>query len=262
VIREAVALLLPGAAIVLAVPSLRAACRHSRIATAALAAALGIGLSSVTTTGFLAIGLVPGDTGFLLADASIWAAIGALGWWFGRRGASPAKAVPPADAPAATPIDWIVRAAFGVTAVLAIGAVLATVASSPHGEWDAWAIWNLHARFLFRGGEEWRDLLTIGWSQPDYPLLLPASVARLWAYAGRETTFGPALVAMAFGAASVIVVMTRLGLERRRAWIAGAVLVGSGSFLAQVPSLCADVPVACFMVMTLAAPSRSPPRGG
>ena len=25
----------------------------------------------------------------------------------------------------------------------------------PHGEWDAWAIWNLHARFLYRGAGDW-----------------------------------------------------------------------------------------------------------
>jgi len=135
---------------------------------------------------------------------------------------------------------------------VACAAVMSTYLSSPHGEWDAWAIWNQHARFLFRGGEEWRSMLDIDWSHPDYPLLLPASVARVWAYAGRETTLGPALIAMVFGVASVTIVMTALDVGRRRAWIAGALLLGAGAFLGQVPSQRADVPLACFMVATLA----------
>src|SRR5262249_48829461 len=36
----------------------------------------------------------------------------------------------------------------------------------PHGEHgDAWYIWNMRARFLYRGGEDWRDAFhkVVGW---------------------------------------------------------------------------------------------------
>ncbi len=59
-------------------------------------------------------------------------------------------------------LDWILRAAFGIAATgRALAAVVMFILASPHGEWDAWAIWNQHARFLFRGGgsDAWRALL-------------------------------------------------------------------------------------------------------
>ena len=104
-----------------------------------------------------------------------------------------------------------------MTAIVALVSVIVSALASPHGDWDAWAIWNQHARFLFRGGgsDAWRAFLAINWSQPDYPLLLPASVARVWAYAGHESTLGPALIAIVFGIASVALVVTALdGIAR------------------------------------------------
>ncbi len=43
--------------------------------------------------------------------------------------------------------------------LLLIGAALVLILISflyPHGNWDAWAIWNNRARFIFRGGETGR----------------------------------------------------------------------------------------------------------
>ena len=79
---------------------------------------------------------------------------------------------------------------------------------------------------------------------------LSASVVRVWAYAGHESTLGPALIAMVFGMASVALVVTTLA--GRRAWIAGALTLGATTFLSHVSSQCADVPLACFIVVTLA----------
>jgi hypothetical protein len=80
-------------------------------------------------------------------------------------------------------------------------------------------------------------------------LLLPAAVARVWAYAGHDSTQGPTLVAMAFGIATVALVVA--ALDGRRAWIAGALMLGATTFLTQVSSQCADVPLAAFIVATL-----------
>ncbi len=52
---------------------------------------------------------------------------------------------------------------------------------TPFGDWDAWAIWNLRAGFIASGGEWLKGFSqAIAWSHPDYPLLLPLNVARMW----------------------------------------------------------------------------------
>ena len=54
-------------------------------------------------------------------------------------------------------------------------AFLLRSAINPHGWEDAWGMWNLKARFLFRGGENWRNTFSnvLFWTSRDYPLLRP-----------------------------------------------------------------------------------------
>jgi hypothetical protein len=255
--REALALLIPACAIGLFVLPHPLRWGRSSVAAATLSLCLGIGFSSLVSTALVVMDVAPTTTGFVVADVANWAAIAVLAWW-GRRavwkreaGSSPSEPGVRNREPGGR-VDWILRVAFGLTALTALASVIASSLAAPHGDWDAWAIWNQHARFLFRGGgsDTWRGFLTIGWSQPDYPLLLPTSVARVWAYAGHESTLGPTLVAMAFGIASMTLVVT--ALDGRRAWIAGALMLGATTFLTQIPSQCADVPLACYVVATLA----------
>ena len=53
------------------------------------------------------------------------------------------------------------------------------IGAHPHGRWDAWAIWNLRAKFLATPSDRWRDAFdpVVSWSHPDYPLLLPLAVS-------------------------------------------------------------------------------------
>lgn len=45
----------------------------------------------------------------------------------------------------------------------------------PLGGWDAWSCWNLKAKFIYLGGEHWKDVLAPGFwrSNTHYPLLWP-----------------------------------------------------------------------------------------
>jgi hypothetical protein len=258
--REALALLIPACAIGLFVMPHPLRWGRSSVVAATLSLCLGTGFASLVSTALVVMDVAPTTTGFVVADVAIWAAIAVLAWW-GRRAAWQQEAGSSRSEPAARNrvpgrVDWILRVVFGLTALTALASVIASSLAAPHGDWDAWAIWNQHARFLFRGGgsDTWRGFLTIGWSQPDYPLLLPAAVARVWAYAAQESTLGPTLVAMAFGIASVTLVVT--ALDGRRAWIAGALMLGATTFLTQIPSQCADVPLACYVVATLAVACR------
>jgi hypothetical protein len=72
--------------------------------------------------------------------------------------------------------------------------------AAPEGNWDAWSIWNLHARFI-NSGELWRNGFTsemTWWSHPDYPLLLPGFIARVWALIASQSQYVPALVELCF----------------------------------------------------------------
>lgn len=51
--------------------------------------------------------------------------------------------------------------------------------ATQYGQWDAWAIWNLHASYL-TSPQYWKNLfLNTSFAHPDYPLVLPAVVAFL-----------------------------------------------------------------------------------
>lgn len=263
--REVLALLLPACAIgffILPRPLDRG---RASLCAAALALGLGIGFSSLTSTALIAGGIAPATVSFVSIDVAIWGGIAVLGWSIRRRMAATSVAPRPpgriGNMASRDRIDWILRAVFAVAAIVAFVSVVVFMRAWPHGEWDAFAIWNQHARFLFRAGgsDAWRGYFMLGWSQPDYPLMLPAAVARVWAYAGHESTFGPALIAMIFGLASVTVVVTTL--DGRRAWVAGALMVGASAYLMHVASQYADVPMAFFIVATLAVACGGALRG-
>ncbi|MDD1749130.1 MAG: hypothetical protein LUO89_04570, partial [Methanothrix sp.] len=72
--------------------------------------------------------------------------------------------------------------------------------TSPDGGWDAWSIWNLHARFI-DSGVTWRAGFTssiVWWSHADYPLLLPMFIAQVWAFILNQSQLVPALVELCF----------------------------------------------------------------
>ena len=125
----------------------------------------------------------------------------------------------------------------------------------PHGRWDAWLIWNMHARFLFRGGDHWRDAFASGldWSHWDYPLLLPLSIVRGWQYMGSETPLLPAIMGFCFTLLTIGLLLTTLTLLRGRVqgYLAAMVLLGTPFLITMGAAQFADVPLAFFILMTL-----------
>jgi hypothetical protein len=129
---------------------------------------------------------------------------------------------------------------------------------TPRGNWDAWAIWNLRAHFFYReGGMAWRDGFTevLGWSHPDYPLLLPALVAGGWKLLGRESRAVPIAVGCFFTFGSVVIMASSLAILRgaRQGLLAAIALAATPVFFVQGAMQCADVPVAFFRLASLAA---------
>ena len=227
---------------------------HSRLLTLALASCVGIGASSALTFATLMLGGRL-NTAFVVRDALTWILLLLVSLWLAR-GRSPNV---PGDAfPPATPVDWLLRTAFLAVFVMACAVPLIEYSVSPHGQWDAWAIWNQKARFMFRAGPRWIDSMAIPWSQPSHPPLVAASVARLWAYAGRELTVVPAMLSAAFAVSMLTVVMGALDVRRQRAWVAGTILIAPLTFSHLASAQTADLPLGLFLIATLVMlPMRS-----
>ena len=114
-------------------------CRHD-ILRASLGAGLGLGLSSLVT--FFADAFFGGGAAVVLGgDIVLFAAAASCVAW--RRN-NPCRFCVRSAAPGGFVLYGCAAAA--VTAAMA-AFVLFTL-NNPYGEWDAWAIWNNHARFL------------------------------------------------------------------------------------------------------------------
>ena len=134
----------------------------------------------------------------------------------------------------------------------------ATFLANPHGSWDAWAIYGLRARFLMRGGDLQSSTFSnlIQWSHPDYPLLLPASTARLWVYAGRESPVLQSVTSSIFTFATAGLLVQSLSRLRSESqgFLAGLLLLISYSFVLIGSSGVADVPLAYYFTAAIVLP--------
>jgi len=222
---------------------------------ASLSVGYGLGVFSVTF--FLA--RVCNVTNLMLIDLLVLALLIAatvLAW--GRAKSANAIAIPPAGAePLPAWFRRVLLAAFVIVLGAALYSAILRTRAYPHGDgWDSFAIWNLHARFLFRGGSHWRDGFTslVPWSHPDYPLLIPAVIAHFWTYLGRDDPHVPAIIGFAFTFATVGLLLSALTILRGRAQgMLGAIaLLATPSFIEQGAWQYADIPLSFFYLATIA----------
>jgi hypothetical protein len=146
--------------------------------------------------------------------------------------------------------------------LLAAGIVVAAVtfyndaAANPHGQWDAWSIWNLRAKFLI-SSRYWRNAYSslLDRTHPDYPLLVSAFIARSWKYLGHGAPVAvPIAIAGMFEFAVIGLLISSSVLLRGRAsgLLAGLVLVGTPAFLRIGPWQYADIPLSLYILGSLA----------
>src|SRR5262249_1527599 len=105
--------------------------------------------------------------------------------------------------------------------VLATAGLIDRIDRIPHGEWDGWAIWNTHARFLFRDGLNWKAHIEHSF-HPDYPLLTPSVTARCWRFAGQDIPEEGALVGVVLALSGVAVLASTVA--RLRGNLSGVLL--------------------------------------
>jgi Dolichyl-phosphate-mannose-protein mannosyltransferase len=168
----------------------------------------------------------------------------------------PAVLTKAADTPDIHATKWVARTlmvSLLIAVITALYQATVRVIAHPHGEgWDAFAIWNLHARFLFLGGAHWRDGFNsmIPWSHPDYPLLLPTTISHLWSYLGHDDPIGPAIVGLIFTFSTFALLVSSLVSLRGRnaAMLGGLALSSTPFFIEQGTSQYADVPLSFFIL--------------
>jgi hypothetical protein len=145
--------------------------------------------------------------------------------------------------------------AIGLAVALAIaaGAIAAAWEANPQGDWDAWAIWNLRAKFLAADGAvahgAWSPVLGAN-THAEYPLLLSSFVGRCWAFGGSSSPAVPATASVVFFLALIALAAGGVAALRGPApgLLAGLVLASTPAVLRQVPSQYADIPLACYFV--------------
>jgi len=218
----------------------------------ALGTGVGIGVTSI-------IYFILDVTG-AASPAAIFAAdiilIVALAWrWFRTRSAGDAPFSSHVTAPGFR-WTWLLALAFGVVLLIAWARLIQMASALPVGEWDAWAMWNLRAKFLAGPGGAWRYALSplLSNSHPDYPLLLPAFIARVWKAGGAADTLAPAVTALLFFAGLIALLVSAVALLRgaASALLAGLVILSTTSLLVWAPSQYADIPVAFYYLGAIA----------
>ena len=123
--------------------------------------------------------------------------------------------------PSRTPRPSAIALILAAAMVLAAAGLMERIGRIPHGEWDGWAIWDTHARLLFRNGSNWKDDIKYTF-HPDYPLLTPSVTARSWRFAGQEIPEAGALAGVVLALSGVAVLAStvarlRGNFERRSA---------------------------------------------
>ncbi len=140
----------------------------------------------------------------------------------------------------------------GAVGFVAFGLLFA-VSQNPHGDWDAFAIWNSHARYLYRDGPAWQEHIQNTF-HADYPMLVPSMNARAWRYAGQEIPETGGWLGIVFTLSGVAVLIATLVELRgqRLAMLIGLVLLGTPFYLEYGVSQSADVPLSFYFLSTIA----------
>ena len=93
------------------------------------------------------------------------------------------------------------------------------------GDWDAWAIWTQHAKFL-TFDSEFSNLFDkrLEWTHPDYPLMLPSIIAMIWKSFGNFSPYVPAIFSYLISVGLVLLVLTPF-LEKKSKMIGMALFL-------------------------------------
>jgi hypothetical protein len=123
----------------------------------------------------------------------------------------------------------------------------------PHGLGDGLQFWNMHARFLFRGESHWNDYFVLPDTHAEYPLLLPATIARMWTYFQGDTALVPIIVGWLFTFGTIGLLFSSVYALNGRipGIIAGIALLATSTFIYRGTTQGADIALGFYYLATL-----------
>jgi hypothetical protein len=137
------------------------------------------------------------------------------------------------------------------SALLALAAGVLYARQVPHGRFDAWAIWTNRARMLHRTDDPARVFSQLRRAHPDYPLLLPGSLAAQFALFANESPRIPQGTGGLFflsAAAALALAVRALGSSASWTALAPALFLVTPAAVWWGFAQCADVPLAYLLV--------------
>ncbi|MEJ5369765.1 MAG: hypothetical protein WHT08_15740 [Bryobacteraceae bacterium] len=230
-------------------PHLSAPAWIRRSLAASLAMVFGVGATASLFFALLWAGARPPVAAWT-SDTLVLAS-GIVTWLVLRR-RQPAQLPPEPSRP--VPLAWL----GGIAAVVSLAGFLAAVAvvlnASPQGDWDAWSIWNVRAKFLAHEGL-WRNAVSpdLSESRPGYPLLWSAAVARVWSQSGAIAQSAPQTGAFLMSLALVLIFASALAVRGGWHWAA----LGAATLLMSTPvwrtaiRQYADVPLTAMILASV-----------
>jgi hypothetical protein len=221
------------------------------VLTLCLGTGIGLGITSATVFLWLATIGRPGSD-YFAAELSLAVALSLLA--YGRLHFTAVRSQQDAGLKFETTpatIMWLRNIFLFLILISAGSFLLKTFLQDPHGKWDAVDTWNFRARWLFRGGADWAYAFTLRAKDGlDYPLLLTASIFRLWQIIGKDLIAIPIFMAGVFTFGSFLLLFSSLALLRGRnqGYLAAIFLMVSTQFLNIGTYQYADLPLAFFIL--------------
>ncbi len=125
----------------------------------------------------------------------------------------------------------------------------------PHGEWDAWAMWNMKMKFLLLSSAPLDDILTnLSWhTHPDYPLLLPLINVWLNSFSHTHMLYVPFITCILLTVSCAMFMYTGLSLfiKKGYALLATLILGFHPYFAFSATQQYADILIALFVLISL-----------
>jgi len=225
----------------------------ARAVEAALGCGAGIALSSVAYFLLLVVHAASpasvAGVNCVLFGCGVWLAVRA-------RGCEAHAEQPASGGSPSFRWNWLLALALLAGFALVLSGLIGAAKASPYGEWDAWSIWNLRAKYLADPSGGWQSAVSplLERSHPDYPLLLPGFIAMAWKSAGETPAWVPQAAGFLFLGLVIALLLGCLALHRSTssALLAGFVLLASTSFLYLAPMQYADLPLAFYFLASIA----------
>ncbi|QGJ71318.1 Hypothetical protein PBC10988_30220 [Planctomycetales bacterium 10988] len=151
------------------------------------------------------------------------------------------------------------KSLLGIVLLLGLSAVclfISRIWAYPQGVNDSIATWNLHAKFLAEPEADWKTFFHDGNQHAfhaDYPLLIPASIARLSIFTKDEIELPAIWLAGLYFILTTLLLIAMVGLQRsiHQGLIAGAVLLGTSLFVKESANQYADLPLSFYFLATI-----------